>query len=77
MKEVEETPKLRMMKSSCAMVKRKKERTMLMKLRGGTAPFQIEVAIGRWQGVNREERVCIECLGPPQAAFDDRSQPLG
>ena len=66
MKEVEERPKLRMMKeivnleweSSCAVVKRKKVRTMLMRLRGGTA-FQIEV--GRWQGVDREERICREC----------------
>ena len=66
MKEVEERPKLRMMKeivnleceSSCAVVK-KKERTMLMKLRGGTAPFQ--TAVGRWQGVDREERVCNDC----------------
>ena len=49
MKEVEERPKLRMMKeivnleceSSCAVVKRKKERSMLVKLSGGTAPFQI------------------------------------
>ena len=45
--------------SSCAVVKRKKERSMLVKLRGGTAPFQIE--IGRWQGVDREERVCKDC----------------
>ena len=51
MKEVEERPKLRMMKeivnleceSSCAVVKRKEERSMLVKLKGGTAPFQIEV----------------------------------
>ena len=51
MKEVEERPKLRMMKeivnleceSSCTVMKRKKERMMLMKLRRGTAPFQIEV----------------------------------
>ena len=68
MKEVEERTKLRMMKEivnlewelSCTVVKRKKERTMLMKLRGGTAPFQIEV--GRWQGVEREKRICRECL---------------
>ena len=67
MKEVEERRKLRMMneivnlewESSCTVVKRKKERTMLTKLRGGTAPFQIEV--GRWQGVDREERICREC----------------
>ena len=59
MKEGEERPTLRMMKeivnlewkSSCA-VNRKKERTMLMKLTGGTAPFQI--VVGRWQGVDRE-----------------------
>ena len=30
-----------------------------MKLRGGTAAFQMEV--GRWKGVAREERVCKEC----------------
>ena len=67
MKEVEERPKLRLMKeivnleceSSCAVVKRKKDRTMLMKLRGGTVPFQIEVV--RWQGVDKEERICKEC----------------
>ena len=32
---------------------------VLMKLRGGTAAFQIEV--GRWQGVMRNDRVCKEC----------------
>ena len=31
-------------------MKEKRERTMLMKLRGGKAAFQIEV--GRWQGVH-------------------------
>ena len=30
-----------------------------MKLKGGTAPFQIET--DRWKGVPREERVCREC----------------
>ena len=45
------------LESSCALVKvKKRERTMLMKLRGGTAAFQIEV--GRWQGVTRDDRVC-------------------
>ena len=34
-------------------------RSMLMKLRGGTAHFQVET--GRWQGVAREYRVCREC----------------
>ena len=45
--------------SSCAVFKRKRDRRMMIKLRGGTAAFQIEV--GRWQGVQREERVCKEC----------------
>ena len=67
-KEMEERPKLCMMKqiaelefeSSCAVMKRKRDRRMMIKLRGGTAAFQIEM--GRWQGVEREERVCRECL---------------
>ena len=32
---------------------------MMMKLRGGTAGFEIET--GRWRGVAREERVCKLC----------------
>ena len=43
------------------MVKRKRDRSMLMKLRGGTAPLHCQIEVGRWQGVNREERVCKEC----------------
>ena len=35
-------------------MRRKRDRNM-MKLRGGTAAFQIEV--GRWKGVAREERL--------------------
>ena len=35
------------------------ERRMMLKLRGGTAMFQIEM--GRWHGLKREERVCKEC----------------
>ena len=31
----------------------------MLKLRGGTAAFHIE--IGRWRGLKREERVCKEC----------------
>ena len=31
----------------------------MLKLRGGTAGFQIEM--GRWHGLKREERVCKEC----------------
>ena len=50
-KELEERPKLEMMKeivalefqSSCAVLKRKRDRRMMIKLRGGTAAFQIEV----------------------------------
>ena len=37
----------------------KSHRRMLMMLRGGSAPLQIE--IGRWKGVPREERLCREC----------------
>ena len=50
-KEVHEKPKLSMMKligeceveSSCALLKSKAERRMMLKLRGGTAAFQIEM----------------------------------
>ena len=45
--------------SSCADVKAKRERRVLLKLRGGTAAFQVET--GRWQGVKREDRLCKEC----------------
>ena len=89
--------KLRMMKetvnleceSSCAVVKRKKERTMLMKLRGTTSDRGWKVARSGQGGesmqgmpVSRGGRRLsladtVPCLGPPQAAFDDRSQPLG
>ena len=41
------------------MVKKKRDRSMLMKLRGGTAALQIE--IGRWRGIKREEGTCKEC----------------
>ena len=66
-KEMHEKPKLSMMKqitecevrSSCAFLKSKAERRMMLKLRGGTAAFQIEM--GRWHGLKREERVCKEC----------------
>ena len=43
----------------CWKVREKNHRRVLMMLRGGTAPFQIET--GRWKGVLREERVCREC----------------
>ena len=49
------------MESSCAWLKTKNERRMMLKLRGGTAAFEIET--GRWHGVSirREDRVCKEC----------------
>ena len=67
LKELNEKPKLSMLKmlvdcgaeSSCAYVKSKSERRIWMKLRGGTAPLQIEM--GRWQGIRREERLCKQC----------------
>ena len=66
-KEMHEKPKLSMMKritkcevrSSCAFLKSKAEKRMMLKLRGGTAAFQIEM--GRWHGLKREERVCKVC----------------
>ncbi len=66
-KEMHEKPKLTMMKqitecevkSSYALLKSKAERKMILKLRGGTAAFQIEV--GRRHGLKREEQVRKEC----------------
>ena len=46
------------LESSCVVLKRKRDRRMMIKLRGGTAALQIEV--GRWQGVERKERTCKE-----------------
>ena len=45
--------------SRCAGIKMKSERRMILKLRRGTAPVQVEM--GRWRGVKREERICKEC----------------
>ena len=67
MKELEERPKLEMLKeiaaleleSSCAVLKRKRDRRMMIKLRGGTG--SIPDRGGRWQGVERKERTCKEC----------------
>ena len=58
---METKPKLEMLKrivrlgewSECARVVRRADRRMMMKLRGGTAGFQIET--GRWRGVTRQE----------------------
>ena len=46
-------------RSRCSDVQSKSDRRMLMRLRGGTAPFEIEV--GRWKGVPRENRICKQC----------------
>ena len=46
-------------KSSCAFLKSKAKRRMMLKLRCGTAAFQIEM--GRWHGLKTEERTCKEC----------------
>ena len=66
--ELERKPKLSVMQtmimecgeaSRCAGIRLKSERRMLLKLRGGTAPLQVEM--GRWRGVKREDRTCKEC----------------
>ena len=44
----------------CSFEKVERQEYMMMKLRGGTAAFQIEV--GRWKGVAREERLCKELV---------------
>ena len=46
-------------KARCVCVKCKRRRRILAKLRGGTARLDIEM--GRWLGVSREERVCRNC----------------
>ena len=43
----------------CWKEQEKNHRRMLIMLRGGSAPLQIET--GRWKGVPREERFCREC----------------
>ena len=45
--------------SSCGVLGRKRDSNTMLKLRGGTAAFQIEV--GMWRGAKREETVCKEC----------------
>ena len=49
----------RSLESQCAGIEMNSERRMMLKLRGGTAPFQVEM--GRRRGVKREERICKEC----------------
>ena len=45
--------------SDCAGLRQREDRRMMIKLRGGTAVFQIKT--GRWRGVAREDRICKEC----------------
>ena len=40
-------------------MRRKKIRRVLTKLRGDTAELQVEM--GRWKGLSREDRKCAEC----------------
>ena len=46
-------------KAQCVEVKCKRRKWILAKLRGGTA--RLEVEMGRWWSVSREERVCRNC----------------
>ena len=46
-------------KARCVGVRRKKMRRVLTKLKGGTAELQVEM--GRWRGLRREDRKCAEC----------------
>ena len=65
--QIDVKPKLSMLKQiedcgielSCVWLKTKNERMMMLKLRGGTAAFEIET--GRWHGVSREDHMCKEC----------------
>ena len=65
--EMENCPKLSVLNTICKSrccnrccdVPNKAYRTVLMKLRGGTAHFHI--GAGSWRGVPRKERFCKEC----------------
>ena len=46
-------------KARCVEIDCKRQRRMLMKLRGGTAELRIET--GRWCGLRRDERICTMC----------------
>ena len=46
-------------KARCVEIDCKRQRRMLMNLRGGTARLRIET--GRWCGVRRDERICKMC----------------
>ena len=46
-------------KARCVEADCKRQRSMLAKLRGGTAELRIET--GRWRGLKREDRICKNC----------------
>ena len=46
-------------KGRCVEISCKRQRGMLMKLRGGTAELRIET--GRWRGLRGDERICKMC----------------
>ena len=46
-------------KKRCVDIGCKRQRRMLMKLRGGTAELRIET--GRWCGLNRDEQISKKC----------------
>ena len=51
-------------------MRRKKVKRVLTKLRGGTAELQVE--LGRWKGLSREDRKCAECgSGGCKALFNE------
>ena len=67
MEEAKVRPKLEVMRrlmdcrrvARCVEVDCKRQKRMLMKLRGGTAELQIET--GRWCGLRKDERICKMC----------------
>ena len=48
-------------KAQCVEIDGKGQRSMLAKLRGGTAGLRIETGSSRWCGLERQERICKCC----------------
>lgn len=48
-----------MYKARCVELECKRQRRVMVKLRGGTAEVSIET--GRWCGLSRDERICKNC----------------
>jgi len=46
-------------KARCVVIDYKRQRRVLMKLRGGTAVLRVET--GKWFGLRRDERICTMC----------------